>query len=843
VRFKGIKQRLILVIGLFVGTMLLILASGEFVFFRHATRKLIFDQQFAMLSSIADGLDSNVITAHNALINVAKVAPIDVTRDNNKSYRWLRDRTGIQTIFHRHLFILNKDGIMISSIPILKEFIGESFAYRDYYMISKTTKKPFISTPFIPVDSDRAVIVMTAPIYAPDGSISGYLCGSLDLLREDGLFASLRDIRIGTTGYIYVFDKNRTMIMHPDTSRILKQDVQPGMNILFDKAIEGFEGSGETTNSKGLRFLVSYKKLKSTGWIIASNYPLNEAYQPIQQFLTANAIGILVLLGISVILTWKLGTGITNPVIHIAHQMKQMSNPHFDRTVRIPITRDDEIAELAHAFNGLLDIINQNETLLKNASEEYQRLIDNSYDIIYILSADGIFTFISPAWEILLGHDRNDVLGKPFYDFVHSDDQPACFSFLHEITNGDYHGREVEYRVRHKTGEWRWHKSVATPIRDAHNTITAIEGIASDIHDRKLTEFALLEERRRLTDILNGTHVGTWEWNVQTGEIIINARWAEMIGYTLEELSPISIQTWIDHTHPDDLKRSDTLLNDHFSRKTEFYTLECRMKHKNGTWIWILDQGQVHRWDNEGKPLLMSGTHQDITERKNIEASLLESEERYRKAFQTSPDAIIISNLATGHIISVNDGFSTMSGFTPEEVLNKTSLETGLWKNPNDRTQFIEIIQKNSEVQNFDTVFHTRNGDRNVLLSASVIELNKQPHLLSILRDITDKKNAELKIHEIEQKNASLSMAVTANHEINQPLMVLMGNLDVLEMKSELCPDVTKYISAMKKAIYDIQDVLMKMKELEKNDSILFENYVGKTQMVNIRKNNPPTSP
>ena len=136
---------------------------------------------------------------------------------------------------------------------------------------------------------------------------------------------------------------------------------------------------------------------------------------------------------------------------------------------------------------------------------------------------------------------------------------------------------------------------------------------------KKQVETRLEVEQQRLSYILEGTNVGTWEWNVQTGETVFNERWAKIIGYTLAELAPVSIQTWERFAHPDDFEESGSLLEKHFNRELPYYEFEARMKHKNGNWGWVLDRGKVATWTDEGKPLVMSGTHQDITGRKLAE--------------------------------------------------------------------------------------------------------------------------------------------------------------------------------------------------------------------------------
>ena len=129
-------------------------------------------------------------------------------------------------------------------------------------------------------------------------------------------------------------------------------------------------------------------------------------------------------------------------------------------------------------------------------------------------------------------------------------------------------------------------------------------------------------ERQRLDSILEGTHVGTWEWNVQTGSTKFNDRWASVIGYELSELEPTSIETWMNFVHPDDAKVSGKLLEKYFSGELAYYECEARMRHKNGQWIWVLYRGKVATWTPDGKPLLMFGTQQEISQRKQLELEL-----------------------------------------------------------------------------------------------------------------------------------------------------------------------------------------------------------------------------
>lgn len=146
------------------------------------------------------------------------------------------------------------------------------------------------------------------------------------------------------------------------------------------------------------------------------------------------------------------------------------------------------------------------------------------------------------------------------------------------------------------------------------------------------------KSERRLHNIIQGTQAGTWEWNVQSGAVLFNERWAEMAGYQLAELAPHTIETWQRLAHPDDLKKAQQLLACHFAGQLDYYRCEARVRHKHGHWLWVLDCGQVVEWQ-DGQPLLMAGTHQDITAIKQVQEALqLKNEEMERFVYTISHD-------------------------------------------------------------------------------------------------------------------------------------------------------------------------------------------------------------
>ena len=175
-------------------------------------------------------------------------------------------------------------------------------------------------------------------------------------------------------------------------------------------------------------------------------------------------------------------------------------------------------------------------------------------------------------------------------------------------------------------------------------------------------------EHRQLIDVIEATHVGTWETNLQTGVLTFDDRWAEIGGYTREELLPATRDTWKKLAHPDDYRRSSELLEKHFNGEIERYDTEVRMRHKNGSWVWVHDRGKVSSWTADSKPLIMSGTHQDITRRKNSEEAL----RKLSRAIEFSSSAVIISNLE-GTIEYVNPKFTEITGYSREDAIGQAS--------------------------------------------------------------------------------------------------------------------------------------------------------------------------
>jgi PAS domain S-box-containing protein len=274
-------------------------------------------------------------------------------------------------------------------------------------------------------------------------------------------------------------------------------------------------------------------------------------------------------------------------------------------------------------------------------------------DLLCIADTDGNFLKVNKAWEDTLGYTVEELENKKFFDFIHKDDIEPTLEAVSQLAGQDRVIRFVN-RYRCKDGSYRhieWR---------SHPQGKIIYAAATDVTEKVNALNYLREQSERLSNVIDGTNAGTWEWNIQTGEVIFNRRWAEIIGYTLDELAPVSIATWVNLTHPDDLKLSGRLLTSHFAGETDQYSCECRMKHKNGEWVWVSDRGRVLEWTADRKPLKMYGTHFDITESKKLENEL-RLKGKMLSAITKAADEFLIN---TDYYEAVKKGFEYLGNST-----------------------------------------------------------------------------------------------------------------------------------------------------------------------------------
>jgi PAS domain S-box-containing protein len=377
------------------------------------------------------------------------------------------------------------------------------------------------------------------------------------------------------------------------------------------------------------------------------------------------------------------------------------------------------------------------------------------------------------------GYAREELLGQD-HRLVNSGFHPS--SFWVEMWRTVSVGRvwRGEVRNRAKDGSAYWVESVIAPLPGLDGKPAGYFSLRFDITGRKDAEAQLLGERLRLDNILRGTAAGTWDWHIDSGALTINPRWAQIIGQRVEDLTPVSIQTRIDCSHPDELASSREMLRRHFAGETEFYDFEGRVRHRDGHWVWVLDRGRVSERDDRGRAMRIQGTMIDISARKLAEESLARREHLMRLVIDHFPgvlahwDTEMRCTLANrGYQEWTSRSPSEMVGLSQRELLGAEEFERDLpllqavLQGQPQRVERSRITTAGREVHYVLHYIPDTDGDRvNGFISATT--------------DITELKQTQqaLELRSAQAEQASVAKGeflANMSHEIRTPLNAMLG--------------------------------------------------------------------
>jgi diguanylate cyclase (GGDEF)-like protein/PAS domain S-box-containing protein len=251
-----------------------------------------------------------------------------------------------------------------------------------------------------------------------------------------------------------------------------------------------------------------------------------------------------------------------------------------------------------------------------------ERILSITPNIIYVYDVlERKVLYSNPRVFEVLGITAGDVqeMDDPVRTRCHPDDLARLrehYVKCLKAAEGQVH--EVECRLRHADGSWRWLLIRASQfLSNPAGEVTQILGIAGDISERVAVEEHLREQEQRWQLALAGTNDGIWDWNAVTGEVFYSPRWKEMLGYGVDEL-PDTARVWEELVHPEDLPQARERIERHLRGESETYVAEYRIRRKDGEYIWILARAKAI-FGEDGKPLRMVGAHADITERRQSE--------------------------------------------------------------------------------------------------------------------------------------------------------------------------------------------------------------------------------
>ncbi len=318
---------------------------------------------------------------------------------------------------------------------------------------------------------------------------------------------------------------------------------------------------------------------------------------------------------------------------------------------------------------------------------------------------------------------------------------------------------DLECRIVRPNGDIRVIHMRADVQRNAMAHPIAMAGTALDITERKQTEEALRASEERWSLAIQGSNDGIWDWNIQAGEIFFSARWKAMRGFADHEVRN-HIDEWRSRIHPDDLDRVLQSIDHYLAKQTSAFCEEYRVQRKDGSYLWILDRG-VARWAEDGAPIRMSGSCQDITARKQADMALRENEARTRSILETALDAVISID-EHSRIIGWNPQAEILFGYSPHEALGRPLDETIIparyrQAHAHGMNRVLQSSDRSATKRRFEFFALHRSGQEfPVEFAIAASQVDGQPMFTAFIRDITERTQAEAALRESEERYRTL---------------------------------------------------------------------------------------
>lgn len=478
---------------------LIVLWSAVFMLDRTLRRDMettISAQQFSTVALIANELDRSISERQQIVKAIADGYRSALLDDSPAAQSVLEQYPLPESIFNWGIIITDRHGVAVASVPRDLKRTGVSFI--DYPGTKDILNGAgnWITDPLFSEHSQQPVFAMMSPIHDDRQQVIGVVAGVVNL-KQPNFLDQIGASKYGVTGdFLITAPKTRSFVTASDKQRLLKSGPPPGVNPVYDRYIDGYEGSGLARSSRGVLELSSSKRIPTTGWLMQSVLPAAEAFAPIdtmERHLFMVSSGLTVLLGV---LCWWWLRRQFRPLAEASQLLRQMRNGEVPRQA-LPVHKNDEIGQLTAAFNSLQEftITEEAKAAEHAANTRLRQIISEVPGMVfqYCLHADGhgSFPFASDAIKDLYGVTPEDVAEstEPLRRMVHPDDYTQFIDTLQTAARTLSPWRH-EYRLCLPGGQLKWLLIRAVPEPTANNSITFC-GFVADITEIKAMESEL----------------------------------------------------------------------------------------------------------------------------------------------------------------------------------------------------------------------------------------------------------------------------------------------------------------------------------------------------------------
>ena len=419
---------------------------------------------------------------------------------------------------------------------------------------------------------------------------------------------------------------------------------------------------------------------------------------------------------------------------------------------------------------------------LKFTEERYKQIADDQTQLLCRFDSDLNLIFVNKSFVKFFKKSEEDLLNSSFLSLIDASDRGRIKKLFKDKSEQGINLFSAEYQISVDL-ESRYLHWTHRVFFDEEGNIKEYQSLGWDLTEKIELE-KKLEKVSKLA--LYGSGLGTWHWDIVTGEMSFNERWCDMLGYESDEIEP-HVDTWSSLIHDEDREWVMKALLAHVKGETDVYETEYRMATEDGKWKWVLDRGKVTEWDLNGEPLKASGTHLDITQKKLADIELEKSRLMYQALTSTAPVGIFRTD-PTGHCLFVNNQWCEYSGLTEEEALG-----TGWIKalHPDDRERVGLEWQDAARLgAQFKSEYRFLRSDGEVfwLFGLASPEKNSNGQVVGYVGTVTDITQR----HKIEEAlvsakhsaedatKAKSQFLANMSHEIRTPMNGVLGMTELL---------------------------------------------------------------
>jgi len=472
-----------------------------------------------------------------------------------------------------------------------------------------------------------------------------------------------------------------------------------------------------------------------------------------------------------------------------------------------------EFEPLVHAFLGMGRTIELQVSALEESEEKYRAIFDHSPVGIFRSTLDGELVEGNPALGRMFGYlSREDFLGRGLrVDSVYAD--AAVRGELLRRLSSSVGSVSLEVEFIRKDGSRFDGVLTASIQQDAAGRPAFLNGVVEDVSERKQVERDLAKERMLTQAIFESVPGLLYLYNSEGRLVRWNKAHEELMGYTAEEIRGRDIHDWFGGREP---HASNVAAAVKKGIRQGSAAVEAEMLTKDGKAIPFYFTGVSVVIDGD---IYLTGIGIDITERKQAEERLRQSEEKFSRLFRLSPDVIMLMSMSEGRIIDVNEAFSRLTGFSRLEVVGRTAQALGLYANPSMREVVRRRMQAKGQIENIDFSLGCKDGRAiPCVLSSQLLTIGDEECVMAVLRDVTEFKRMQELMIQSEKMISVGGIAAGVAHEINNPLGIIMVSTQNLMQRTR--PDFPKNIEVAKKIGLDMSLLDLYMQERRIHDFV-----------------------